>query len=127
MATFDYVFYRLYKFYIGQGSSVTHTYASSLVTVLQTFMVLLFYALLSLFIEVSTFNKLYIFLVAVPLFIINWYRYERDFDIQKYEERWGDEPKAERRKKRWLIVLWFVIAILIPVGIGILRNNYGVI
>lgn len=127
MTTFDYIFYRVYKLYIGQGSSVTHTYASGLVSILQFFTILFAVVILSLILEFDVFNKYQSLFIVIPLMIYNWYRYERDFDIKQYEERWGDEPKEERRKKGWLIVLWFAVAILIPVGIGILRHNFGLI
>ena len=57
----------------------------------------------------------------------NWYRYERDFNIEKHEERFGTESVSKRRKKGWLIVLWFVVAVLVPVSIGVLRYNFGLI
>ena len=75
----------------------------------------------------EVFDKFYSLLIILPFMAYNWYRYERDFDIKKYEERWGGEPVEERRKKGWLIVLWFAVAILIPVGIGILRHNFGLL
>ena len=127
MDTFDYIFYRLYKFYIGQGSSITHTYAAGLVSILQFFTILSVVGVFSLILEFEVFNKYQSIFIIVPLMILNWYRYERDFDIEKYESRWGNEPKTERRKKGWLIVVWFVFVILIPVSIGVLRHNLGLI
>ena len=127
LSKFDYIFYRIYKFYIGQGSSVTHTYAAGLVSVLQFFTILSIVGVLSLILKFEVFNKYQSIFIIIPLMILNWYRYERDFDIKKYEERFGDEPAGERRKKGWLIVLWFAVAILIPVSIGVLRHNLGLI
>lgn len=127
MNTFDYIFYRLYKFYIGQGSSITHTYAAGLVSVLQFFSLLTIVALLSFIVNIDLLNKYYSLFVIIPLMVYNWYRYERDFNIEKYESRWRDEPKPERRKKGWLIVAYFAVVVLIPVSIGVLRHNLGLI
>ena len=127
ISKFDYIFYRIYKVYIGQGSSITHTYAAGLVSLLQFFTILSLVGVFSLILEFEVFNEYQSIFIIVPLMIFNWYRYERDFDIEKYESRWGNELVSERRKKGWLIVLWFVVAVLVPVSIGVLRHNLGIL
>ncbi|UII34130.1 hypothetical protein LVD17_09920 [Fulvivirga ulvae] len=127
MNLFDYIYYRIYTFFLKQRDNVPETKGSVLLTVLQCFSLLSVVALVKLVRDFSLPPKIYLVPFVVPIGVFNWYRYERNFDIEKYKARWSHELKSERRKKDWLIVTWFVLVILIPVSIGVLRHNLGLI
>jgi hypothetical protein len=127
MKLFDYVYYRIYVFFLERKDNIPETTGWMLLSLLHFFSLLTIAAFLTFIVNVDSFNKYYALLVIIPLMAYNWYRYERDFDIKKYESRWGDEPKTERRKKGWLIVVYFAVVVLIPVSIGVLRHNLGLI
>lgn len=127
MNLFDYIYYRVYAFFLKQRDNVPETTAWVLLSVLEFFNLLTVVALFSFIVNLDSFNKYYALFIIVPLMGYNWYRYERNFDIEKYKSRWSHELKSERRKKGWLIITWFALVILIPVSIGVLRHNLGLI
>ncbi len=65
--------------------------------------------------------KLLIPLILI-IFTINFFRYERGFDISKLDDRWGNEPK-KRRKIRWIFMIAYLVVIfLIPWIYGFYHN-----
>ena len=125
MKFFDYIFYRIYLFYKGQDDSILHIYSSGLITVLQFFSLLAIAAIVTSPFDLDPINKYFSLIIVIPLMLYNWNRYERNFDIEEYKEKYGNESLEDRKRKGRLIVVWFVLVILIPVIIGVLRNNYG--
>jgi hypothetical protein len=59
--------------------------------------------------------------------LINWFRYERNFDLQGLEEEWKDEGSDQRTMKGWLIGLYLLASFLIPAGYGYLKHNLNAI
>lgn len=123
----DYIYYRIYVFFLERKDNIPETTGWMLLSLLHFFSLLTIAAFLTFIVNVDSFNKYYALLVIIPLMAYNWYRYERNFDIEKYTGRWSDEPLLKKRTRGWLIVIWFAIVVLIPVSIGVLRHNLGLI
>ena len=127
MKLFDYIYYRIYVFFLARKDNVPETTGWILLSLLvfATFVSVIF--LMSLVFYHSIPSKWHFAPILILIGLLGWYRYERDFDIEKYTSQWGDEPLIRKRKKGWLIVVWFVVVFLIPISIGVLRHNLGLI
>lgn len=127
MKAFDYLYYRVYCFYNKQGSDVIEAYASGIVSLVQfmTLVSLIFVINLIYYFELP--SKWLFAPVLVLLMVINWYRYERNFDFDKLRGKWKNEDISQRKIKGWLIFFYSGAVILTPVIIGILRHNLEVI
>lgn len=123
----DYIFYRIYSLYKKQGSDVTHVYASGLLSLLQFMTVVSILFLINIFIGFSLPSKWGFAPLLIIFMILNWYRYERNFDIEEFAAQWKDEDSSEKKKKGWLIIVYFAIVVLFPVTLGVLEHNLGVI
>jgi len=124
---FDYIYYRIYKFFYKQKDNVPETKGSVLLTVLECFTLLSLVAIIRFFWEFPLPNKLYFVPLVIFVGILNWYRYERNFDMEEFTKQWEDEDLLEKKKKGWLIVVYFAIVVLFPVALGVLEHNFGII
>lgn len=124
---FDYIYYRIYTFFLKQRDNVPETKGSVLLTALQCFTLLSGVALLTLVWDFSLPPKIYLAPLIILIGVFNWYRYERNVDIEEFNDKWKDETSSERKKRGWLIVTFFIVVVLIPVSIGVLRHNLGLI
>ena len=106
---------------------MTESYSSGLIALAQFMTIISLLFLLTLFIEFTIPSKWFFAPLLLILIVFNWYRYERNFNIDDFSARWKDEDSLAKKKNGWLIVAYFIIVIFIPVTIGILRNNLGVI
>jgi hypothetical protein len=123
---FDYIFYRLFKFYQKRDGTPA-IYASGVLSVVQFFILLSGLAAIRLFIDFPIPQKYFIIPIIVILIAINWKKYERNLDIEKFEEKWKAEDVVKRRRNGWLIVALIVISITFPIAIGVLKHNLGII
>ena len=123
---FDYVFYRVYKFY-QKRDSTPQIYASGVLSVMQFFLLLCIVAIIRLFFDFPIPPKYYIIPISVLLIGINWYRYERDFDFKELETLWAAETDDQKRQRGWLLVVSLISFILFPILVGILKHNLKVI
>ncbi|ELR68600.1 hypothetical protein C900_00216 [Fulvivirga imtechensis AK7] len=118
---FDYIYYRWYNI-------VTHKdvhrdiYASSIVASYQMLTFINLILLASILFGFKRPDKIYIILLAVILIVINWYRYERGFDISKLEERWGNEPEDKKRIRFILLIAYLVVTFTVPWIYGFATN-----
>ncbi len=58
-------------------------------------------------------SKYQILFIALPIMIFNWYRYEKNLEIEKLIEKWGKES----RKKVVIIEALLLLYLLISFGI----------
>ena len=123
---FDYIFYRAYRFY-NKRDGTPAIYASGILSVMQFFSLLSALAIFRLIVNFPIPQKYFIIPIVMILIGINWYRYERNFDIKKLDEKWSKEGVTQKRWKGWLIVASTIFFILFPITIGILKNNLGLI
>lgn len=123
ISVFDYVHFRIYNFSKQKGDSSPETNGTLILTLLQCF------TILDLMIAVQIihdypFPSKYAFLPLLAIVgIVNWYRYERNFDAQKIEGKWQSEGKKNRVRNGWLIAVYMLIAFLIPPLYGYLKIN----
>jgi len=123
---FDYIFYRVYKFYQKRDGTPA-IYASAVLSVMQFFLLLSTLALIRLFIDFPIPQKYFVIPIILLIIGINWFRYERDFDFKKLEVKWGEENSSQRKQRGWLIVVSLISLILFPIMIGVLKHNLNLI
>jgi hypothetical protein len=126
MDTLDYIFYRVFKFY-QKWDNTPQIYASGVLTVMEFFVLLSGLAFLRLFIEFPIPQKYLVIPIIVLLIGINWWKYERNLDFKRFEERWGNEDLNKRKLRGWIITISLTLSISFPILIGVLKNNLGII
>lgn len=119
---FDYIFYRVYKFYQTLDNN-PDIYASGLVALIQFLTLIDIMFLLNLFFQFKIPWKFYFIPVLIILMGINWYRYENNLDIQRLEDKWGNEDNIKKKNKGLLILIYIGLSVLIPILIGTFKNS----
>lgn len=129
MKAFDHIYYRLYRYYENDRSSpMFSTFASLLV-----FAYFNFISLLDLIFAVGMGVKIHYFvgkgitrfwpvLLMAPLFILFRYYLKNKGNHERILNRFKDESKAERRKSRVFVFLYFTGSIALFVGVLWLRD-----
>ena len=123
---FDYVFYRVYKFY-QKRDSTPQIYASGVLTLMQFLCLINIMFIVQMFYDFAIPSKFAFAQGLIFLIAINWYRYERDFDFKELETLWAAETDDQKRQRGWLLVVSLISFILFPILVGILKHNLGVI
>ena len=123
---FDYIFYRVYKFYQKRDGTPA-IYASAVLSVMQFFSLLSMLAIVRLWLSFPIPQKYFIIPVILLLIGINWFRYEQNLDFKTLEARWGEEDSDKRNRRGWFLVVSLTFVILLPILIGILKHNMQVI
>ena len=121
MIIFDYIFYRWYFFYKKKDVD-PDIYASKIVSAYQLLTIINIVLLTTVVLGVSRPSVKYLIGVIVILFILNYLRYERGFDITKLEDRWGNESIEVKRLKAIIIIAYLVITFCIPWVYGFVTN-----
>jgi hypothetical protein len=127
MHFFDYIFYRIYKFSKAKGDNAPETNGSLLLSLMQFLSVIDIMIAVKIVHEYSFPPKFYFLIPLVLIAFLNWVRYERNFGIDKFDERWGNEDSFRRMRNGWFIGLYLVISFLIPVVYGYLHVNLKLI
>ena len=126
MKFYDYIFFRTYKWYEARDSH-PHIFASGIVSVLQGFTLLSGVAIIKIFFSFSLPNKYLLIPICLAVLVYNWNRYERNLDIKYLEARWKEESKEKKARMTLIIISYGVLVISIPIIVGILVNNLGII
>lgn len=126
MNLFDYIFYRIYNLYKSKGSDIPISSASSLVSLIEFFMLLALFITFDSVFNIENPNKLFLLPVIGGLLGLNWYRYEKNKDVTKFEKKWAKENLKVKRKRGWLIILISILLFLTPILLGILKHNLNV-
>lgn len=120
---FDYIFYRIYKFSKERGDSAPETNGTLLLSLMQFLTLLDIIVFVRIAYPFPLPGKIYIIpLIALPA-IINWLRYERNFDMEKLHLKWKDEDKTKKVRNGWLMGIYLVVSFLIPAIHGYLEHN----
>lgn len=122
---FDYIFYRIYLAY-KQKDDLPGPTASIVISIIQFFTLFSLFALLRLFYDTPLPSKYYVLPLIGGIMIYNWYKYERNLNIEKFDNQWQDEEKSRKKRNGWLIVLYIILSIMFPITIGILKHNLEV-
>ncbi|MDP4272141.1 MAG: hypothetical protein Q8909_18765, partial [Bacteroidota bacterium] len=120
---FDYIFYRICDYYKKKKDSGAETAASSIMSLIQCFVVLDLLIIIRIAWEYpipENFNKYWVLLVFVPVAILNWKRYEKSRRYREYRLKWKDEEPNSRKHNGILLVLFIIGLILIPILYGII-------
>lgn len=120
---FDYIFFRIYGFFKVRGDSAPETKGSLLLSLIQFLTILDVMILVKVIYDYPFPTKYYFLPLLILLGVINWFRYERDFDTNTLDIQWKNEEKEKRLRNGWLIGLYFVMSFLIPALYGYLHVN----
>lgn len=121
---FDYIFLRVYQYFKEKGDNVPDTKGSLILSLIQLFTILDVMVFVNLIYDYAIPSKLGFFLpLMFVIGFINWYRYEKDFDLSELENRWKDEGQGKRITRGWLIGTYVALSFLIPAVYGYLKFN----
>lgn len=116
---FDYVFYRIYLFSKLKGDTAPEVNGYLLLSLIQFLTFLNLVIWLRLFYDIYIPSKIVFLSIMTFLAIANWYRYVRKLGIDILERRWEYEDSKLRSIKGWLISLYFVLIIVIPIAFNL--------
>lgn len=108
---FDYIFYRIYDFSRDKADNVPDTKGSLLLSLIQFLTIVDIMVFVKLIYDYPFPSKYYFLPLAILLAIINWFRYERKYDIRKLEIQWKNEGRVKRIRQR--LVDWFILAYIV--------------
>lgn len=121
MALFDYIYYRWFKLYAKEDSD-PDIYASGIVSVYQLFTIVNLVSFGCIIADIERPDVKYLIPVILFFFVINYFRYERDFDISKLDDRWRNEPKEKKQRNWVLMIVYLVITFITPWIYGFLTR-----
>ena len=64
----------------------------------------------------------YLYFLIVLFYAINYFRYERNFDVSELDERWVDEPESKKQLRLILLISYLVITFITPWIYGFTTN-----
>jgi hypothetical protein len=115
LAVFDYVFYRIYKFFRDKGDDLPKTKGSTILTLMQSLLAFDLVYLITSFGKLDLPGKFYFVALGVVIGIANWLRYERSRLIIDLEARWKTEDSRIRKQRGWYISMCLTFAVLLPI------------
>ena len=132
----DYVFYRMYLFVLAHRFINGDKDDKRVSTIAIYFLMLIIPIILFVLVPILQVNGLkvprrytlerYIWLAVGLLLMYPFYkRYNNPKNLQKYEERWGNEDYTLKKKRGWLI--WLLVItnfILLPLLVIFLQHNH---
>lgn len=121
MRIFDYIFYRVYGIY-SNHESYAEISASAIVGLYQLLTVVSTILIASLLFDFKRPDYKFLIPVGIIFIAINWYRYERKFDISQFNENWKSESNEVKRIRGWFLALYLVGIIAFPWIYGILNS-----
>lgn len=125
---FEYIHYRIYKFFHLRGDNISEFTATLLLSLMQGLTLLDIDVLVELLFGYTLFSSKFIILIPGVIFAgLNWYRYERNFDVGQLDAKWNYEERGKKVRNGWLIVLYLIISFLIPTVYGYIKHNLKVI
>jgi hypothetical protein len=102
-------------------------YAAGVLSLMQFLTLVDLMFLVRLFYNFAIPSKYFFIPLLVLIIGINWFKYERGFDVKNLEAKWGEENSSQRKRRGWLLVVSLISLILFPILIGVLKHNLGVI
>ena len=121
---FDYIYYRLYKFYYKWDgrNGITAVMGVSMIQVLIVISILIGFAkIIFSDLEVIQYSKVLGYSGVIMLFIIIWYNYKKyQSKFIDFQNRWKDEPIRVRFYKGMLVIFCLVFSWLPLILMGIL-------
>lgn len=127
MNLFDYIYYRIYSFFLSRKDNVPETTGWMLLSLMQFLTIIDTIFIIELIYSFPIPSKFAFLPLLIVLGIFNWYQYERNFDKKGFEMKWKDEEEKKKIRNGWLIGIYLLISFLFPVTLGILEHNFGFI
>lgn len=121
MTFFDYIFYRWFRLYAKRDDDPRMS-ASVIVSAYQLLTIINLVLLGSIVFGYEYPGEGYIYILIVIFYVINYFRYERNFDLATLDDRWGNEPKNKKRLHLFLIISYLVITFVTPWIYGLSTN-----
>jgi hypothetical protein len=112
---FDYLFYRVSKYYHDHNRSSPEFTAVAMVTLVQTLNLLTFLSFLDLILHKKLFaNQLKLLIIAVftILFVFNIIRYNK-FDYDSLKEKWEREGSDRKKRHARIVVIYLLLSFVI--------------
>jgi len=123
LSLFEYIHYRVYRFFKEKGDNVPEFKGTMVLSLIQSFTIMDIMVGVKLIHDYPFPSKFWFLPLIIVAGIVNWYLYEREFDAEKIQSRWGNEPSTKRIKNGWLISLYLLVVLLIPPVYGYLHVN----
>src|SRR5690606_35968952 len=119
---FDYTFYRIFNFFRDRGDGIPETAGTLLLSLMQFLTILDIMVIVKMIHDYPFPDNKYFFLALLILLgVMNWFIYERNFDIGPLDDKWKDEKKNRKVRNGWLIGLYLVLSFLFPIVYGYLN------
>lgn len=101
LSLFDYTYYRTYKFFKERGDSISEFSATLVLSLMQFLIVIDIMFIVKMVHDYDFPNKFAFLPLLVVIGIINWYRYERNLDIEKLAYQWKDRGEKLPGSVTW--------------------------
>ena len=127
MEQFDYMYYRIARWYEEKGDSIYQQTGILLLIVFQCFTIMSLGVIISFIVNIS-FNvevKLIALFGLIVIAAFNFKRYTEKYHVE-LKKKWDNTVVGNSTKKGWFIVYSLVGVVLFPIFIGILRHNFGI-
>ena len=118
---FDYVFYRWFRLYAKKDDDPKMS-ASVIVSAYQLLTIINLVLLGSVIMGYEYPGEGYLYFLIVFFYAINYFRYERNFDVSELDERWGDEPESKKQLRLILLISYLVVTFITPWVYGFATN-----
>jgi hypothetical protein len=121
MDLFDYIYYRWFRLY-AKSDSDPDIYASVIVSAYQLLTVINLVLVASVLVGFNYPKVTYLYPFILFFYIINYYRYERGFDVSKLDDRWRREPKEQQLRNWILMIAYLMVTFFTPWIYGFIKN-----
>jgi energy-coupling factor transporter transmembrane protein EcfT len=124
---FGYIHYRVYLLFKEKGDNVPEFKGTLILSLIQCFTIVDIMVMVKIVYDYPFPNKHFFLPLLIVVGFLNWYMYERNFDIKKLDCYWKNESPEVKARKGWLIASYILIAMLMPIVYGYLKVNLNVI
>lgn len=126
MKIFDYIFYRVYSFYKRKGDRNPVLMGVIVLSLLIGLSLLTINTLISIGFKTQVyFSKVILLCIFIFFLLLFGKRYKDNSILTSVKEEFKNENINLKRKHDLYIIVYFLIAMLIPMTVGFLRHNLG--
>ncbi len=118
---FDYIYYRWYCIYKKHDNN-PELYSSGMVSAYQLLTIVNLALIIKVLFSIELPQNRYVLLIGIGVFAINYFKYERDFDVSLLEEKWGNESLDKKRLRMICLLIYLIVTFLVPWIYGISTN-----
>jgi hypothetical protein len=119
MNILDYIFYRWVLIY-KKFTSKPHFYSSLVLSVYECLTIFNIWLTLNLILGIDLPTKEAAYLIIALSYLLNYYRYERNFSISETLEKWTNDSNS--KVKLWIIIVYLVALFAYPIGLGLSKS-----